>query len=66
MIWALVAFVVGAVLAWLLKPSRKTVEHAVAKAFEEAVSKAKEVENAPDDDISRRVNELRARGRAGK
>lgn len=65
-LFVLLIIAVGAILligmAW-----RRVIERAVsAKIEESAQEKAKEVMHAPDDDISRRINELRERGRSGK
>ena len=74
MIWAFLAFA-GGVIATLLLGRRfrptgaPTAESAEVKRAAEAViddatQKAKEALDATDDDISRRIDELRAKGRA--
>ncbi len=68
---AAVSFVVGALLVWLRMSRTKTtgsptdksaaVEAAVDAAFKQASANAKEILNASDADIDRRVRDLQER-----
>lgn len=75
---AFVAWILGRVAAsrrataesWKMAPTpesaRVAVEIAVKQEQQTAQEKAKAVENATDDDVQRRIDQLRERGRAGK
>lgn len=73
MIWVALAlaFVCGVLIVLLFKPQRPTgnptdITRAVDQAMKQTASNVKEVIRASDDDISRRIDELRQRGRADK